>query len=116
MPASIGIATLSWWGGLRAPVTLGALAGVLYSWQGYPCQTVRRVGARSHWPSRLEVGQRADNPLPVKKEKKELLQKPERPYVPRGTKRHRINLFGLKYTLYPLLFFMFVTAVCILFC
>ena len=56
--ALIGIATLSWWGGLRAPVTPRAmLAGVLYSWQGHPCQTGQRVGARQRViPLALQVG------------------------------------------------------------
>lgn len=38
---------MSRWGGLLSPVTPRAmLAGVLHSWQGHPCQTGRRVGAR----------------------------------------------------------------------
>ena len=37
---------LSWWGGLRAPVAPTAmLPGVLYSRQGHPCSTGRKVGA-----------------------------------------------------------------------
>ena len=70
-PASIGIATLSWWDGLRSPVTPRAmLAGVSYSWQGHPCQTGRRVGARGRVILQaLQVGGWAEGwwPSPVKK-------------------------------------------------
>ena len=45
-------------GSLQAPVTLRAmLAGVLYSWQGHPCQTGPRIGARRKvMPLALQVG------------------------------------------------------------
>ena len=69
--ASIGIATLSWWGGLSSPVTSRAmLAGVSYPWRGHPCQTGRRLGARRRViPLALQVRGWAEGwyPSPVKR-------------------------------------------------
>ena len=77
-PALIGIATFLWWGGLRAPVTPRAmLAGVLFSWQGHPCQTGQRVEARYKSDPTGPPGWGLGRGLIILSCKKELLQKPE---------------------------------------
>ena len=73
-----GVTTLSWWGGLCVSMTPRAMsAGVLYSWEGHPCRTGRRVETRRSvipWSSRLGVELRANH---LFSEKNNGLQKPQ---------------------------------------
>ena len=67
IPPPRWIITLTWWGGLRVPMTSKATsAGALSSCKGYPCRTGRKVGSRRrmiHWSSRLGIELGADNPI-----------------------------------------------------